>query len=316
MKLTDKEARILALVELEPDMSLEVLHQQTGYAPHVIRYTLHKLQMEGVLRRLTFIDMFSLGYEDYGLYFSVGALEKKQQTELLAELERSPYVTWLVELGGDFQYCAAVYAKHVFEFREYIHQLSEQFAQLFFHKSFSARVRLTRFNHTYLAPDIARVSHSTPVRHTASIDEQDKRILQTLNDHPDWSRRQSADALRIPFSTFRERVKRLEEQDVLRGSLYMIDPSKIGMHAFQLLVYARGMSSHLNQEIARFAETHPNIVYFVECIGEWDFEVGVEVQDPQQVRELVQALYERLGTELIMIKVSSVFRCLKMKFYH
>lgn len=317
MRLSQKEADILACVELQPDVSIEDVQRQTGYSAHVVRYAIHRLEREGVIRRLTFIDMFSLGYEDYGLYFSLASLEREQQTKLLEELTRSKQVTWLIELGGEFQYCAAVYAKNVFEFHAFIQEISSRFPTLFVQKSFSARIRLIRFNHRSLSPQSSPMRVETPVPHTKSvIDSVDERILQTMNDHPTYSQRELASKLGIAFSTFHQRVKRLEAESILRGAIYAVDPMRIGMSAFQLLVYGKGISTTFKAKMEQFAEQAKQVVYFVECIGEWDFEVGVEVPRPEDVRSVVQQLYEQLGQELITVKVLSVFQNRKMRFYH
>jgi hypothetical protein len=63
------------------------------------------------------------------------------------------------------------------------------------------------------------------------------------------------------------------------------------------------MPSTLVEELREFTAREKEIVYMVECIGAWDLELGLEVADTQQVTKLVQALYDKFGSVLEVVKV-------------
>ncbi len=279
MKLTSKEATILACVELHANDPISTCQKQTGYREHAIRYVLQKLEDQGAIRKVPFVDMYPLGYQDFGLYFSLASLQSKAKTDLLRILSHSPFITLLLELGGDYQYCAGMYVKHISEFMDILDRLSEQAPQLFFDKSFTMRVSMTRFRRKYLCPDLPIETMSFGEnKEQVNIDTLDEKILFGLSKHGSCSQRELATKTGVPFSTLHYHLSELTRKQIFRGMTYAITPSAIGMQAFQILIYAKGLRHRFQEELFAFVRDDPRGVYFVRCIGAWDFEIGVEVE--------------------------------------
>lgn len=316
MKLTDKELQILSLVELNADQPTTKLQKLTGLRSHTIHYALHKLETAGIIRRVPFINMHVLGYQDYAIYFSLAALDQHKRDDLISTLTKSHFITFLAEFGGDLQYGLAVYAKNVLEFLDFLNAISEKFKDVFFHKSFSIRISLTRFSRQYLYPDTPRQAlGGTLTKETIKIDAIDEKILAALTEMSTLSYREMAERLKLPFSTFHARVQALERRQILGGHTLFIDTNKLGLHMFELLVYAKGLNPQLRDQVYDFCFAHPNTTYFVHCIGEWDFEIGLEVKDPSEANNFVQGLYEKFGADLQTVKILPMFKYLKYAFY-
>src|SRR3989344_1612162 len=264
MKLSEREARILAAVELNADQSLSELQQRTGYRSHVIRYVLQKLEREKVIKTLPFVDMYPLGYQDFGLYFSLAALDSASKRELLQALIDSPFVTFLIELGGDYQYCAGIYVHHITEFVAILDSVVAHSPNLIFDKSITMRVSMTRFNRGYLDSSAKRQTMSFgESKERVQIDEIDERILVALNESGQLSHRALAESVDIPLSTFQYRLQVLKRKNVFRGLINAIQPETIGRQAFQLLVHTRGLRPSLHDELLAFLKRRPESVYLV-----------------------------------------------------
>lgn len=316
MKLSDQERHILAILELSADAPVTRIAKQTGLRAHTIHYATHKLEQSGIIRRVPFINMPALGYQDYALYFSLAALDKTKRESLISTLVASPFITFLGEFGGDLQYGLAVYARTVTEFLEFLDAISEKFADVFFHKSFSIRISLTRFSRQYLYPDLLRVALTSQLtKNPVVIDDTDHKILSAISAQPNLSHRELAEKIRIPFSTFHARTKALEQSGVLGGYTYFVDTKKIGYQMFELLVYAKGLNRELREQLYNFARAHSHTTYFVHCVGEWDFEIGLEVMDPLEANSFVQQIYETFGADIQTVKILPMFRYLKYGFY-
>lgn len=87
------------------------------------------------------------------------------------------------------------------------------------------------------------------------------------------------------------------------------------MQMFEVLIYAKSITKNLRNEIFNFSKAHPNIAYFLHCIGEWDFELGVEVEKAEEINGVVKKLYERFGKDLATVKILPLFRSLKLSWY-
>jgi len=316
MAITDQQSQILSLVELDAETPITKLQKQTNFRSHTIHYALHRLQQLDIIKKVPFIDMKKLGYLDFALYFSLATGQSNKRKEILDYLLTSPVVTWVGELGGDFQYGLAMYVKTLPEFLNFLNELSEKFGDVFFQKSFSLHTSFVRFNRKYLHPQTVpmNISVETPDK-IVILDDLDKKILWATATYPDHSRRELANTLKIPFSTLNKRVNALEKKEILKGYVYFVDPTKLRMQTFNFLIYAKGLPKKLKKQLLNFSEKHQNIIHLVECIGEWDFEIGVEVEKNADTTKILQELYESFGEDIRTIKTVPVFKNVKYLFY-
>ena len=128
MKLNEKEAKILASVEWAADKQLSEIAKETGYQEHTVRYYLRRMEEAGVIERVPFMDLSSLGYQYVGIFFSIG-LPPEKVPDALKSLTALPEVVWLAELGGDYQFGLGLCVQHVshvqnFHFNDYYRGIS------------------------------------------------------------------------------------------------------------------------------------------------------------------------------------------------
>jgi hypothetical protein len=64
-----------------------------------------------------------------------------------------------------------------------------------------------------------------------------------------------------------------------------------------------------------FCFNHKSISFFVQCLGSWDFELGIEVQSQSEVNDLMYELYGTFGDSITSISIFPVTRYLKVQNY-
>lgn len=315
MKNTNTE-RILHALETHPKASTRDIARITKLREHVVRYTTHVLEQEGQIRRIPLVDVYPLGYQHYGCYFSVAAQQKEKAKAFIAALLKSHHVAWLAEIGGDFQYALAIIAKSPRDLIYFFDEFSERFGDIFFTKSIAPRIAYTQFNHKYLNPGGA-VSETTfgDTAHAQTLDGIDHHILIMLTKEPTLTLPLLAKKLKTPLSTIKYRIQKLEEKRIISGYVYDINRRDANMQQFSLCIHINGGGKQLAQDLYAFARNHPHILYFLQCIGEWDFEIGAEVEKSEDIIAISQSLYKEFGTKLVSIKILPIFRYLKLSYY-
>src|SRR5690606_27078842 len=101
--------------------------------------------------------------------------------------------------------------------------------------------------------------------------------------------------LAIPASTIDLRMRRLSERGVISGHLLAVDCTTYGFQPFKLLIFAKGVNPDLSAGLQKFCERHPNVTYLIECLGTWDYEVGIEVANTEEVTGIMQEIFEEFG---------------------
>ncbi len=316
MRLTDVDKKILSFIELQADMSVPDIAKSLNLRNHTVYYVINKLEREKIIKKVPFINMARLGYSDYYLFFSLSSHDSLQREKLVKYFKENRLVTWFVELGGEFQYIAALYVKNTVEFSIFLSELSERFGNLFFKKAFSLHTRFARFNRKYLSPGFDdQVIETQSTEDTVSIESIDHKILEMMTVNADKSQEEIARLVGVPFSTLHYRLQILKKKKVLTNHLYFIDTPKLEVQAFELLIYTKGLDKGFPDQLFRFAKKHPHVVHFVQSIGTWDFELGIEVESMYDAAKIAEELYNKFGDIITTITTIPLFKQLKFRFY-
>jgi len=318
MRLSEREKLVLAAVELQAGLPIKEIEDQTGLPEHALRYTLRKLQQERVIGpKRPVIDLNLLGFSHYTFLFSLTSETRRSKTQFIDYLLCAAPITWLFELGGDFHYGASITVPHIQHVNRFLHEVAGRFGHIFFEKMFAHQLAYIYFGRRYLA---AQRIKSKPIRleiqeETVELDEQDRRIVQTMMGGDYSTLTQLAEQLKVPLATLERRKRRLEERGVIRGYFHWIEPEVLGVQPCTLLIYMKGISPNFSDDLLRFAKKEPHVVYFIECMGNWDFELGIEVFDLKQVTEITQKLYDQFPEDMRTLKVVPILKHLKFKGY-
>ena len=317
MKLNPRARKIVRTVALNADATNKELSQMINCPEHVVRYELDKLLGAGILNRTAFIDPYALGFCFYDIYFSINSNKSDLKQAFVQTLIESPQVIFLGEVGGDFQYDVGISCRESAEVNQFLEKLNEKYSNIFFEKTISVRLRLSLFTRKYLSSTKPKVEQLKlgGLSKRIEISPQEKKILSAFSNVNHKSKRDIARATNIPLSTFEARVRNLKEKGIIKGFIYEVRPDLYDVQQYKLLIYAKGVDPERTRKLENFALNHPNIVIFIECLGDWEYELSVEVEKANEITELTQQVYQEFGDSLTSIKVVPVFNRLKFSLF-
>lgn len=317
MRLSEKEAVVLASCDLRADAPLSLLKKETGLREHSIRYALRSLMQKDVIKPVALINTYKLGYANYNFYFSLCSQKKAIKASLLKALLKMPAVSWFAEFAGDYQYGMTITASTPVRAVQIIQELSRQYQGIIFEKSFSLQFSVTLYSRRYLShkkfSTVAVTLDSS--NDVVAVDDLDKKILEGLSTFGGLSHRQLAIKLNMPLSTLELRVKKLTDAGVLAGYVYAVNPTHYGQRIFNILIFAKGISAPLHNALKHFCNEHDHVIYLIECLGSWDYVVGVEVEHAEEVTSIVQDLYDQFSNYINQIKLLSKFKDVKTGWF-
>lgn len=317
MKLTQREIEILAALQYKADLPLSDVARMTGHREHTVRYTVESLVERGIISRRTYINIYPLGYFKEAFFFSLTPDSRKFRGPLLDFLIKSPQIGYVAELGGEYQYKVDICGRTLDEISWFLNELYEQFGEILQGKSHAILVQLADFPTKIIRRRRGSGEALTMgVRdHRMEIDEIDHRILCALSTVGNSSHRELARKLGISNSTLEYRIKRMKQNKVVLGARYLIDTSQLNMQSFFHLVYVKGFSRSLRDKLYEYCKRHPHVDYFVQCMANWDFEIGTTVERAQDVVVFTQGLYESFGESILNVFSLPLFSVMKVSNY-
>ncbi len=317
MKLSDKEATILATAELRAQAPIEVLQKESGYREHIVRHALRRLREREIIRPLPVINLHQIGFSVYNVFFSSVAQGKTARQSLVRSLVSSPEVMWVGEFGGEYHFGVAFCAKRPAHVIDFLHGISRKHKDVFHEKAVSLTISSTLYPRRYLTSRKLSVEpiHIRYTNEPVEVDELDMQVLGALSTFGDLSHRQLASKVKVPLSTLELRIRKLRERKVIVGDIYVVSPSKFERQSYKLLIYTKGIDPDLSKKMHAFCSQHPDVVYLFECFGVWGFEMGVEVPAQEDVSVIMQEVYEAFGSAVTNIKLLTKFRYPKVRWF-
>lgn len=314
MKLDKKERDIIVRSSLHAEESVPELAKRCGVQQHTLRSFFERLNSQEAIRKVWAIDIFRLGWHRYELLYSVRG---KGGKELIEFFHSSSRVSFLGEVGGEFDYEVVVLAKNVGEVLDLIQDANRRCNSPFVAKSLSVQRTMNLFPRKYLSPKAtkAEVISLGTNSSLANVNEKDLKILEHLGKTPDIQKQELAAQVGISRVTLDDRLKRLRKEGVLRGALFNFKASTYGSQNFKVLVSTRGILPELRESFFKFAMEHPNCTNFRDGLGEWDYAFGIEVERPEDLAGFRDKLWNSYGEHLAKVQVLSRLRILKNVSY-
>ncbi len=317
MKLSENQRKILQHILLQARGSIPSFARALSLKEHSIRYAIEEMTSNGVITPFLALNVHSFGLTDYCLFLSRTFSTQGVHQGLLAKLCAAPGCAWVATLGGEYQYTVSYLASDVFELNDFILMLSKDAKSSFFEKSIAIRLSWTMYSPKYLAPTKQSqdkiVRTKTELRYTPDL--LDKKILRELIKAPLASDAAIARVVHESPSTVAFRIKRLQKMQLIIGIPYNLNAQAIGMQSYRLLVYERYSNPKLRVELEKFAERHLNVTAFVHCVGDWDYEINIDVADPREVAKITDQVYSQFGADIKVVKALSVLETHKIDQY-
>lgn len=316
--LTPTEYKVLAKIQFSAHLSLRDFARSAKIPEHSIRYVLKKLQNDGIISRTICINLYTVGHSSALVYFSLSKNTGKLRNELLNYLNSLRQVSWLAELVGDYEYGMAVSVKSPNDLQVFLAKLTGKFLSLFKDKAVVFQTGIALFPRKYLWKEFSGTEElysSSLQTNTTKFDDLDIKIIGTICDHPGASLRDLGKYIGKTHSTIEKRIEKLKKNKIIVGEYFRVEGSVLGYQTYKLFIYTSGINLVSAQQMRLFCRKHQLIIYMIECIGTWDYEIGVEALKPEDVTLVVQELNDLFSQHISSIKTAPVLRPIKFQYY-
>jgi DNA-binding Lrp family transcriptional regulator len=143
------------------------------------------------------------------------------------------------------------------------------------------------------------------------MDDLDVRILNLLNENARKSFRQIARELKVSMSTVSNRVRKLEEEGVIKGYAPILDPLMVGLD-LQVIIGVRiskGKLIDVQNQIA----TYPAVFGVYDITGDWDSLVITRFRNRGELNTFIKWVLsldhvERTYTQMVLNVVKEEVR--------
>jgi len=318
IRLNDTDRAILAQAQLNADAPVGVIAKTLRLKEHTVRYSLSRLQEAGVIQRLLYVNLYRVGFVEYYLFMKLTNNTPAEEQKLIDAFLRSERVTWIVRVGGKYSLGVAFLARSIAESVSFIEQLSDRYGVQLAERAFLALAGRAYFGVKHLE---AKSSGSSPVdmgtlgTEQFELEELDHLILRSLATSLTGSIASVARELGKPESTIQYRLKILRERGIYNRTVYLINPDSYGMSAYRLRATVHTPGKAVRESMYAWAAQHPSVLSFIHCLGPWDFEFRVEVDDPRDAVKVAHDLTQSLGSAVSSTEIVPTLESKRLLHY-
>ena len=315
--LNPRERAVISRMQFASESSAAQVAGSVGSTAPAVAYDLRSLQDRGILKRRAVINFYRLGYTNFVIFFCMESETNRQHEKVLKHLVAHPQVAWLGLLAGEYHYGLAFLAREASEVQQLLLDASERYDVSFAHKTIVPRLEITFYSRSYLQEKPGKRQEFTlkSVGPPLDCDEIDQKILGVLANGDYRSLRDVAQKLGLRSSRVERRVKLMQKKGVILSRMFGVNSDLLGMNSFRLLIRLHRLSAQSREAIRTFCRGCANVVLLMECLGEWDFEIDVEVANAREVGALTRQLYESCGPDLSRVQTLTELEDLKYSLY-
>lgn len=316
-RFSQLERNILQYVITRANCPAREVAEALKVKDHQVHYSLRKFKSSGLISRRVMVDVYKLGYSRHTLFFSLTPEGQKRRSTIVKAVVESEFTSVMLELGGEYDYFFQLVVRELSDLVHFIHWLTEQYGDLFSKKSFGVQAEHFVFGEKLIS--------DTPVEPNAcsyqladehfEFDETDHKILSAVMSPEVSSAREIARQTGLAPTTLDYRLKNLQKSEIISGETWEVNGQMLGLSNFLMLISVAGLEPNIHSEIFEYAKASPVVAHYSYVIGDWDYVLGVAVQDKSDATRLVEELHNRFESKISNVRLVPMFKAHKVVDY-
>jgi Lrp/AsnC family leucine-responsive transcriptional regulator len=311
MELDVKDKKVLSILDVSARTPASEIGKQAGLSKETTIYRLKRLEQRGIVKRyVTLVNIANLGYTGFAVYARFEKINERTRREIIAYLKDMPELYWIALVGGRFDLVFAIMCRSVFEFNRLYYRILNKFGEQLTDTTISMRTELQQNRRGYLLDkqgDLSKAPYFGKEPALEQLDESDSRILSMLSNNARMSVVTLSKMLEIPISTISARIKGMERRGVIQGYSAYIRAQEYGMQSYRLFLYLQKMDESARKRLFAYAQENPNMILAIETVGEWNFEITLEVESHKDLQKEMTKLRDQFSENIKKLEFIIMF---------
>jgi Lrp/AsnC family leucine-responsive transcriptional regulator len=297
MELDKKDRELLTLLYLNSRMSFVQMGKKLRLSSSAVERRMRQLKEAGIISLLfADVNLAKLGFKSYRIYLKFDVFNEKMENEVLGLFEAHKRTLWGVTCEGAYDVLWRQVAKDEKEVEDAINMMTERFGAEIAEKA----VATTTYQ-TYLSWNRALGGERHPefpmerTTEAEGLDGTDMKILASLYGDARATTVDLAGRVGLTPDAVRYRMDRLTKDGFILGYTAWFDAKRMGFEYYKILINFRSITREKEKEFLDYCLEHDNVVFLNKCIGSWDIEVDVIVENTVELHKFISGIKTKFG---------------------
>jgi len=310
IKLDAFDKRILEILVENSREQISAIAKKIRLGRENVHYRIHRLVKLGLIKEFnTILNEENLGLSHYVVFLELVKLEKETEKQIIDYLKNNPFMSWIGTSAGKW---SLVFDIVIYEENLNLEKTLKDFLKKFGNFVDDYKILKLSESEYFASKLIGKENGFIPIRKVKSkikLDEKDYKILSLLNQDSRKTLVDISTKTNLTPNGVNNRIKRLTEKDIISGYTISIDWKKLDYEWFAIQIKLNKHGEEIEKEIKKFFRSHKKVVFYYKYLGgSWDFDIGVLIQNSNELREFINEYRKKFSD---VSKISDVFLTLE-----
>lgn len=293
--LDKKDQKLIYTLDFDARMPLSQLAKKIGVSKQVTKYRLDQLQKLGIVQGFyTDINPAKIGFDIYLVYLSFHKIPPKEEKEFIAHLSKQERVGVNTSLQGKWDHTVGIWAQNIYEFRDIYNKIMVNWEHYLNKKT----IMIPTDFFYYKPKQILEKKEEQQIsmrgkKEIVALDKKDKIILTKLSENARISLVELGKLTMLTANGVKQRIKKLEKEDVILGYRVMINYSTLGFLHYRVFLHLENLIEQKEKSIIEFLKYNKTVISVTKAIGYAELEFRAVVKDVHEFYELIEQLREK-----------------------
>jgi len=280
-RLDKVDLKIIQALEENSRQSNKAIAKKATVNEHVVAYRIKRLFDEQVIKKIYSIikrgALFPVGYR---VFFRFQNLSAEKEQALIKRAVENKFTNWVVLCRGHWDMIVTMFVNDPNHFVQIFNEITAGFEDFIQEKEVVNYLEMVDFTraHLYGGEPVEMVEYDGKFRH-GQVDNLDREILEQLSTNSRLPLVDMARNFKVSPDTVRNRIKKLEKENLILGHGVLFNLKKIGLGYYDILLNFKNFSKEREKAMRDFTLEHPNVIFWIRTIGAYDLNLELEIED-------------------------------------
>jgi len=317
IKIDKLDRKIVAELDMNARIPITQLAKTVRASREVVNYRIKTLTKRGIISRTqTFFNPAKIGYTIYRVLVRLDSLNEEIIKKFQDYFIEHNSVMWFAKLGGKWDYVIEFFAKSAEEFNTFLKDSFEQFGNLIKLYEIMTILEIYSYNRKYVYDNKKYQTFRIGGKiEDIKLDEVDKNIIKQLKNNARLTNLEIGEKLKLARNTIKNHIKKLEKSRIIQGYKLFYHPQKIGYQSYKLLISMGNLTQKQEKQFFSFAQQNKNIIFAHKNLGNWNYELEIEIGDMIKLQEIIIELRVRFKEGIIDYELFPILHDYKINLF-
>ncbi len=305
-----KDRAIIFHLDEDARQPISQLSKKVKLNREVVRYRIDRMVEQGVIQKfLTYIPITHLGYLLVSFFMNFQDTSVRDEEEIIKYVNGKKGAIWCASTNGRFDFGFTISAKNMNDLATFVAEFRDKYRHLITDFQMGNVVRDWQFRRAYLLEDEEEeeLIFGKLASHQTELDKTDRKILAALGEDGRMRAVEIAHRVGISADSVADRISKLKKEKLISKTSLLLNNSAIKRKAFKSFITFHNVKK-VEERFLNYCHENRNIISVKRMLGPWEYEVDVELESEDEVRELHAKLKERFAESIRSASFVSIYR--------